>query len=171
MLSVQQETHHGEASWACTTDGGEVEGIRGGKLKGRTLSRITMERIEQSVGGRTEYGYPRQCRGGSSTGTNLSRRSKGREGAERQELSGGHTVVNTRGPPDGRFTFTSHEAGDHQICLHSNVTGGWLTTQVIKMYLDINVGSAKHDKEWVSPLSSYPPLKARTSYIDLLTPF
>ncbi|ORY21477.1 ER to Golgi transport-related protein [Naematelia encephala] len=63
------------------------------------------------------------------------------------ELSTSHTVVNTRGPPDGRFTFTSHNAGDHNICLHSNITGGWLSTQHIKLYLDINVGSAKHDVE------------------------
>ncbi|EIW68652.1 hypothetical protein TREMEDRAFT_31774 [Tremella mesenterica DSM 1558] len=62
-----------------------------------------------------------------------------------EELSTGHTVVNTRGPSDGRFTFTSHDAGDHKICLHSNITGGWLTTQVIKMYLDINVGTSKVD--------------------------
>jgi len=53
--------------------------------------------------------------------------------------------VNTRGPPDGRFTFTSHEPGDHNICLSSNLTGGWVTEEHIKCYLDITVGSAKHD--------------------------
>lgn len=37
--------------------------------------------------------------------------------------------------------------GDHNICLHSNITGGWLSTQHIKLYLDINVGSSKHDVE------------------------
>lgn len=31
--------------------------------------------------------------------------------ADKQEMSSGHQVVDTRGPPDGRFTFTSHEAG------------------------------------------------------------
>ncbi|WWD21956.1 hypothetical protein CI109_106444 [Kwoniella shandongensis] len=75
-----------------------------------------------------------------------------------EELSSGHTVVNTRGPPDGRFTFTSHEPGDHNICLHSNITGGWLSTQHIKLYLDINVGSSKPDVQsdlsHVSTLSS-----------------
>ncbi|ODN75272.1 hypothetical protein L202_06456 [Cryptococcus amylolentus CBS 6039] len=74
------------------------------------------------------------------------------------ELSSGHNVVNTRGPPDGRFTFTSHEPGDHNICLHSNITGGWLSNQHIKMYLDLNVGSAKidqsDDKSHVTTLSS-----------------
>jgi hypothetical protein len=33
------------------------------------------------------------------------------EEADDQEMSSGHKVVDTRGPPDGRFTFTSHEAG------------------------------------------------------------
>ena len=65
-----------------------------------------------------------------------------------QELSSGHTVVNTRGPADGRFTFSSHDPGDHEICLHTNVTGGWLGGQQhVKMYLDINVGSSTHDMQ------------------------
>jgi hypothetical protein len=33
------------------------------------------------------------------------------EKADDQEMSSGHKVVDTKGPPDGRFTFTSHEAG------------------------------------------------------------
>ncbi|KAK4685580.1 p24 family protein alpha, partial [Tremellales sp. Uapishka_1] len=64
-----------------------------------------------------------------------------------QELTTGDVVVNTRGPPDGRFTFTSTDPGDHNICIHSNITGGWLSTTHIKLYLDINVGSARHDLE------------------------
>jgi len=64
---------------------------------------------------------------------------------EVEELATNHIVVNTRGPPDGRFTFTSHDPGDHSICIHTNVTGGWLSKQHIKFYLDINVGSAKRD--------------------------
>ncbi|WVR04318.1 hypothetical protein IAU60_001318 [Kwoniella sp. DSM 27419] len=63
-----------------------------------------------------------------------------------EELSTGHQVVNTRGPPTGKFTFTSHEPGDHNICLHTNITGGWTSSQHIKMYLDINVGSSKYEK-------------------------
>ncbi|KAL7423320.1 emp24p/erv25p-related protein [Cryptotrichosporon argae] len=62
-----------------------------------------------------------------------------------EEVTTGHVVVNTRGPSDGRFTFTSHEPGDHNICIHSNMTGGWLSNEHIKLYLDINVGSARHD--------------------------
>ena len=59
-------------------------------------------------------------------------------------------MVNTRGPADARFTFTSQDPGDHEICLSSNITGGWISTEHVKMYLDINVGSSKLDKEWVS---------------------
>lgn len=55
--------------------------------------------------------------------------------------------MKTRGPPEGKFTFTSHDAGDHSICLGTNYTGGWFSSRHIRMYLDINVGAAKHDVE------------------------
>jgi hypothetical protein len=55
--------------------------------------------------------------------------------------------VNTRGQPQGKFTFTSHEAGDHTICLRSNYTGGWFSTPQVRMHLDIAVGEAKVDEE------------------------
>lgn len=57
-------------------------------------------------------------------------------------------VVRSRGPHDGRFTFTSHEAGDHSICLSTNYTAGWLSANKhIKLYLDIVVGATKRDVE------------------------
>lgn len=62
-------------------------------------------------------------------------------------MDSGHPVVKTRGPPEGKFTFTSHEAGDHSICLGTNYTAGWFSSRHIRMYLDINVGAAKHDQE------------------------
>ncbi len=76
-----------------------------------------------------------------------------------QELESGHSVVNTRGPPDGRFTFTSHEAGDHTICLSSNYSSSWFgPTAHIRLHLDIVVGSTKanadHDRGHVSALAS-----------------
>lgn len=55
--------------------------------------------------------------------------------------------MNTRGLPQGKFTFTSHEAGDHTICLRSNYTGGWFSTPQVRMHLDIAVGEAKVDEE------------------------
>ncbi|KAH9175986.1 emp24/gp25L/p24 family/GOLD-domain-containing protein [Lactarius sanguifluus] len=75
------------------------------------------------------------------------------------ELESGHSVVNTRGPPDGRFTFTSHEAGDHTICLSSNYSSSWFgPTAHIRLHLDVVVGSTKanadHDRGHVSALAS-----------------
>ncbi|KAL4063101.1 emp24/gp25L/p24 family/GOLD-domain-containing protein [Scleroderma yunnanense] len=65
---------------------------------------------------------------------------------EVDEMESGHNVVKTRGPPDGRFTFTSHDAGDHSICLSTNYTSWWSSTH-IKLYLDIIVGDVKPDTE------------------------
>lgn len=64
-----------------------------------------------------------------------------------QEVESGDKVVNTRGLPKGKFTFTSHEAGDHTICLRSNYTNGWFSTPQVRMHLDIAVGEAKVDEE------------------------
>ncbi|GAA5885558.1 hypothetical protein JCM6882_007469 [Rhodosporidiobolus microsporus] len=63
------------------------------------------------------------------------------------EVETGDKVVNARGLPEGKFTFTSHEAGDHTICLRSNFTGGWFSTPQVRMHLDIAVGEAKVDEE------------------------
>ena len=71
----------------------------------------------------------------------------------------GHPVVRTRGPSDGKFTFTSHEAGDHSICLGTNYSTGWFEVNThIRLYLDIVVGSTKanaeQDRSHVSKLAS-----------------
>ncbi len=76
-----------------------------------------------------------------------------------QEVESGHSVVSTRGPPDGRFTFTSHDAGDHSICLSTNYSSTWFGPIAhIRLYLDIVVGSTKpnadHDRSHVSVLAS-----------------
>jgi hypothetical protein len=69
----------------------------------------------------------------------------------------GHNVVKTKGPSDGRFTFTSHEAGDHSICLSTNYTS-WFSSTHIRLYLDVVVGSTKadadHDRSHVSELAA-----------------
>jgi len=65
---------------------------------------------------------------------------------EVDEVESGHNVVKTKGPSDGRFTFTSHEAGDHSICLSTNYTS-WFSNTHIRLYLDIVVGSTKPDVE------------------------
>ena len=79
--------------------------------------------------------------------------------ATSQEVESDHSVVSTRGPPDGRFTFTSHDAGDHSICLSTNYSSTWFGPIAhIRLYLDIVVGSTKpnadHDRSHVSVLAS-----------------
>lgn len=64
-----------------------------------------------------------------------------------EEVDSGEKIVNTRGLPQGKFVFTSHDAGDHTICLRTNYTGGWFSTSQVKMHLDIAVGEAKVDEE------------------------
>jgi hypothetical protein len=59
----------------------------------------------------------------------------------------GEQVVKSRGPSEGRFTFTSHDAGDHSICLSTNYTAGWFSNTHIRLYLDIVVGTTKPDVE------------------------
>ncbi|TFK32797.1 emp24/gp25L/p24 family/GOLD-domain-containing protein [Crucibulum laeve] len=76
---------------------------------------------------------------------------------EVEEEPSGHVVVKTTGPSDGRFTFTSHEPGDHSICISTNYTS-WFSHTHIRLYLDIVVGSTKpdveHDRTHVSELAS-----------------
>jgi p24 family protein alpha len=79
--------------------------------------------------------------------------------ATSQEVESDHSVVSTRGPPDGRFTFTSHDAGDHSICLSTNYSSTWFGPVAhIRLYLDIVIGSTKpnadHDRSHVSVLAS-----------------
>ncbi|KAH8110832.1 emp24/gp25L/p24 family/GOLD-domain-containing protein [Phellopilus nigrolimitatus] len=75
---------------------------------------------------------------------------------EVDEMDSGHSVVRTRGPFDGKFTFTAHEAGDHSICLSASSSSSPNTH--IKLYLDIVVGSTRpnleQDRSHVSNLAS-----------------
>lgn len=76
---------------------------------------------------------------------------------EVQEEPSGHVVVKSTGPSDGVFTFTSHEAGDHSICLSTNYTS-WFSHTHIRLNLDIVVGSTRpnveHDRSHVSELAN-----------------
>ena len=63
-----------------------------------------------------------------------------------QEVNSGDSVV--RGPSEGKFTFTSHEASNHSICLSTNNTAGWFqSNSQIRLYLDTVVGSTKPNVE------------------------
>ncbi|CAH7686908.1 emp24/gp25L/p24 family/GOLD-domain-containing protein [Phakopsora pachyrhizi] len=63
-------------------------------------------------------------------------------------------IVNTRGVPVGKFTFTSHEAGEHLICLRTNHTSSssWLgsssSSNRVKLHLDLTIGQSKIDHEF-----------------------
>ena len=74
-----------------------------------------------------------------------------------QEIHSSHSVVKSRGPHEGRFTFTSHDSGDHSICLSTNYTAGWFSNSHIRLYLDIVVGSTRpdveHDRSHVSDVA------------------
>ena len=71
-------------------------------------------------------------------------------------MESGHSVVRTRGPFDGKFTFTAHEAGDHSICL--SPAGASAPNTHIKLYIDVVVGSTRpnieQDRSHVSNLAS-----------------
>lgn len=71
-------------------------------------------------------------------------------------MESGHSVVRTRGPSDGKFTFTAHEAGDHSICL--SPAGASSSNTHIKLYIDVIVGSTRpnvdQDRSHVSNLAS-----------------
>ncbi|KAH8832593.1 emp24/gp25L/p24 family/GOLD-domain-containing protein [Flagelloscypha sp. PMI_526] len=73
------------------------------------------------------------------------------------EMDTGHQVTKTKGPFDGRFTFTSHVAGDHAICLSTNYTS-WFSGTHIRLYLDILVGhtraDSEHDRSHVSDVAN-----------------
>ncbi|KAI0157009.1 emp24/gp25L/p24 family/GOLD-domain-containing protein [Xylariaceae sp. FL1272] len=60
-----------------------------------------------------------------------------------------HRVVSTKGSSSGKFTFTAHEAGDHQICFTPTSQGrstNWLSALSpnggIKLSLDIAIGES-----------------------------
>jgi len=76
---------------------------------------------------------------------------------EIEEVESGHTVTKTKGPSEGRFTFTSHEAGDHSVCLSTNYTS-WFSSTHIRLHLDVVVGTTKpdfdHDRGHITELSA-----------------
>ena len=60
-----------------------------------------------------------------------------------QEVKEDHIVTSTRGPAEGKFAFTSHEAGDHQICLSSASSSA--DAPQVRMHLDVVIGEARPD--------------------------
>ncbi|KAK3595844.1 hypothetical protein CHS0354_014666 [Potamilus streckersoni] len=61
---------------------------------------------------------------------------------------------------EGRFTFTSHSAGEHVICLHSNSTA-WFSSGQLRVHLDIQVGEHAIDYQQVQAKDKLSELQLR----------
>lgn len=71
-----------------------------------------------------------------------------------QEVKEDHLVTSSMGPSEGKFAFTSHEAGDHSICLSTKLLNGSGYKpspddheHQVRMHLDIIIGEAKPDNK------------------------
>jgi len=61
---------------------------------------------------------------------------------------------------EGRFTFTSHSAGEHVICLNSN-SSAWFNAGQLRVHLDINVGEHAVDYQQVQAKDKLTELQLR----------
>ncbi|XP_067938373.1 transmembrane emp24 domain-containing protein eca-like [Watersipora subatra] len=61
---------------------------------------------------------------------------------------------------EGRFTFTSHTPGEHQICLHSNSTA-WFGGGKLRVHLDIQVGDHAIDYQDIANKEKLTELQLR----------
>jgi hypothetical protein len=50
---------------------------------------------------------------------------------------------------EGRFTFNTHEAGEHLICLSSNTSSGWFGGEQMRIHLDLKVGEQSNDYDTI----------------------
>lgn len=50
---------------------------------------------------------------------------------------------------EGRFSFISHEPGEHVICIHTN-SSRWFGGRTLRVHLDIRVGEGANDYEIIS---------------------
>lgn len=61
---------------------------------------------------------------------------------------------------EGRFTFTSHSAGEHTICLYSNSTA-WFGGGQLRVHLDIQVGEHANDYQQIQAKDKLSELQLR----------
>ena len=54
-------------------------------------------------------------------------------------------LVEQKGVSKGKFTFTTSESGDHNICLTALGAGGWFTSTKTKVTFDLLFGDISHD--------------------------
>lgn len=67
-----------------------------------------------------------------------------------REKDSGHQIVDSIAPSEGKFAFTSHVAGDHQVCLtpvvheqHESHYSG--NNPQVRVHLDVIIGDSKPD--------------------------
>lgn len=56
-----------------------------------------------------------------------------------------HVLVSSRGPAEGKFAFTSHEAGDHEICIQTEYKSDRIFSghpPTVRMHLDVVIGDS-----------------------------
>lgn len=61
---------------------------------------------------------------------------------------------------EGKFTFSSHSSGEHQICLYSNSTA-WFGGGDLKVHLSIRVGEEATDYKEIQNREKYTELQMR----------
>ncbi|XP_045190802.1 transmembrane emp24 domain-containing protein 4-like isoform X1 [Mercenaria mercenaria] len=61
---------------------------------------------------------------------------------------------------EGRFTFTSHSAGEHIMCLHSN-SSAWFSSGQLRVHLDIQVGEHAVDYQQIQAKDKLSELQLR----------
>ncbi|XP_074642366.1 transmembrane emp24 domain-containing protein 4-like isoform X1 [Tubulanus polymorphus] len=61
---------------------------------------------------------------------------------------------------EGRFTFTSHSSGEHQVCLHSNSTA-WFGGGQLRVHLDVQVGEHANDYQQIAAKDKLTELQLR----------
>ncbi|XP_021359642.1 transmembrane emp24 domain-containing protein eca-like isoform X2 [Mizuhopecten yessoensis] len=72
-----------------------------------------------------------------------------------------HEIVLSRTyAAEGRFTFTSHLAGEHVVCLHSNSTA-WFSSGQLRVHLDIQVGEHAVDYSQIQAKDKLSELQLR----------
>ncbi|ESN90466.1 hypothetical protein HELRODRAFT_70799 [Helobdella robusta] len=70
------------------------------------------------------------------------------------------TMLSRTYASEGRFSFTSHMAGEHLICLHAN-TSAWFGGHQLRIHLSIQVGERANDYQEIASKDKLTELQLR----------
>ncbi|WFD03742.1 emp24p/erv25p- protein [Malassezia obtusa] len=62
-----------------------------------------------------------------------------------KHLESEHVLVSAQGKPEGKFAFTSHEAGNHEICVQTEYHGSRIVhghTPEVRMHIEVVIGDS-----------------------------